>query len=213
MVSILSSRKSVRRLGLAGGCLVPLSLAACTPAPPAHPDDICSVFHEKRGWYHAALRQEKKWNVPFSVPMAIMYQESGYHSNLHTKRTYILWFIPWGYVTTAYGYPQAKTDIWQDYQKATDTSASRENFADSLDFINWYVTNTRKQNRVPVTDGMRQYLAYHEGWGGYRKRSYASKGWLMTVARKVGARANVYAAQYASCENDLKDKGFWSWLF
>ncbi len=35
----------------------------------------------------------------------------------------------------------------------------------------------------------------------------------MTVARKVGARANVYAAQYTSCEQDLKDKGFWAWLF
>nr|WP_199897593.1 hypothetical protein [Asaia platycodi] len=142
--------------------LTALLLSACTPAPPAHPDDICSVFHEKRSWYHAALREEKKWNVPFSVPMAIMYQESGFHSNLHTKRTYILWFIPWGYITTAYGYPQAKTDIWQDYEKASDTSASRENFADSLDFINWYVTNTKKQAKVPVTDGMRQYLAYHE---------------------------------------------------
>lgn len=126
----------VRRLG-ALSCLV-LVITGCATAPPAHPDDICSVLREKRHWYHVALRQERKWGVPFSGPMSFMYQESGFHSDLHTRRTYFLGFIPWGHVTTAYGYPQAKTDMWRDYERATGESASRENFADSLNFINWY---------------------------------------------------------------------------
>ncbi|AOX17445.1 transglycosylase SLT domain-containing protein [Kozakia baliensis] len=202
---------SVRSLGvLLSGTVM---LTGCATPPPAHPGDICSVFHEKRHWYHVALRQERKWGVPFSGPMAIMYQESGFHSGLHTKRTYFLGFIPWGYVTTAYGYPQAKTNIWREYERATDNDGSRENFADSLDFMNWYMVNTRRQDGVPVTNTFAQYLAYHEGWGGYRARSYRRKPGLTAISMRVARRAEIYAAQFRGCAESLKDKGFWSWLF
>ncbi|QDH17874.1 transglycosylase SLT domain-containing protein [Swingsia samuiensis] len=188
-------------------------LSACVSSPPQHPDNICSIFQEKRHWYHVALKTEKKWHVPFSIPMAMMYQESGFHSNLHTKRTYFLGFIPWGYITTAYGYPQAKTDIWHEYEHVTHQRSSRENFADSLDFMDWYITISHQQNNIAVQDAMQQYLAYHEGWGGFRRKTYLHKPWLVNVAQKVSIRSSRYSHQYARCEESLKDKSFWSWLF
>ncbi|QHI96151.1 hypothetical protein GT348_07830 [Aristophania vespae] len=196
-------------LGQVGGLLLLLgSLTACATSPPAHPGNLCDIYREKRGWYHAAMRQERKWNIPSSVPMAMMYQESGFRSNVHTRRRYILWVIPWGYITTAYGYPQAKDEVWSDYEKKTGRSGRRDNYADALDFMNWYITNTKKINGVPVRNATNQYLAYHEGWGGYKRRSYASKGWLVKVARKVGSRASTYQRQFNGCKQSLKG-GFW----
>lgn len=190
-------------------------LAACATAPPSHPGNLCAIYREKRGWYHTAMRQEEKWNIPSSVPMAIMNQESSFRSNVHTRRTHILWVIPWGYVSTAYGYSQAKTDVWRDYERRTGVSGSRDNFADALNFMNWYITNTRRINHVPVTDGTRQYFAYHEGWGGYRRRSYTSKAWLVDVAHKVGRRADLYRRQFEACRDSLKGgfwENLWNWL-
>lgn len=192
------------------------ALSACATPPPAHPNNICDIFREKRGWYHAAMREQAKWNVPSAVPMSMMYQESSYRSNVHTKRTYILWVIPWGYVTSAYGYPQAKDEVWDEYQKSTGTSASRENFGDSVDFMNWYITGSRKTLGIPVTNATQQYLAYHEGRGGYSRRSYASKAWLVRTANKVGTRATQYQAQYNGCKDSLKGgfwERFWNWMF
>ncbi|WP_370517987.1 hypothetical protein [Saccharibacter sp. 17.LH.SD] len=190
------------------------SLAACATAPPSHPGDLCAIYREKRGWYHIAMRQETKWNIPSSVPMAIMNQESSFRSNVHTRRTHILWIIPWGYVTTAYGYAQAKDEVWHDYERRLGISASRDDFGDALNFMNWYITTTRRVNGIPVTNATNQYLAYHEGWGGYRHRSYASKAWLVNVARKVGARASLYQQQFDGCKESLQEEGsFWDWLF
>ncbi|XAO72320.1 MAG: hypothetical protein AAYR33_00565 [Acetobacteraceae bacterium] len=190
-----------------------LFMTGCVPSPPSHPENICAIFKEKRSWYRAAIRQEKKSGVPLNVPMAIIHQESGFHSNLHTQRTYFLWVIPWGHITSAYGYPQAQNGAWADYERANDTSGSREDFEDSLKFINWYVTETRRTNHVPVYDARRQYLAYHEGWGGYQKGTYRRKSWLVRVARNVGGRAARYRRQFARCRESLKEHGFWSWLF
>ncbi|WP_241663799.1 transglycosylase SLT domain-containing protein [Oecophyllibacter saccharovorans] len=193
-------------IGLAGLCL--LQLAGCASPPPQHPGNLCDIFREKRGWYFSAMKEEAHWHVPSAVPMAMMYQESGYHSSLHTKRTYILWIIPWGYQTTAYGYPQAKDEVWDEFNQATGRDGSRENFGDSLDFMDWYIAGNQKNLGIPVTNAAQQYLAYHEGRGGYSRRSYSSKGWLVQVAGKVGARARAYQRQYDSCKESLKP-GFW----
>ena len=212
--------KNRERMGSmrAGVALVLLGglLAGCTTTPPRHPDNICDIFQEKRGWYHAAMRQEAKWHIPVSVPMSIMNQESSFRANARTRRTYILWIIPWGHISTAYGYAQAKNEIWHDYQRQTGAGGSRTDYADALNFMNWYITNTRKVDGIPVTDATRQYLAYHEGWTGYRRRTYVSKGWLVTVARKVGHRAQEYQQQYDACRDRLKGgwwENFWDWLF
>lgn len=131
---------------------------------------------------------------------------------MRTRRTYILWVIPWGHVSTAYGYSQALNGVWKQYEKSIGGSADRTDFADALDFMNWYMTRTKNINHIPVNDAMRQYLAYHEGWGGYSRRSYARNRGLITIAKRVGKRASLYERQYAGCRESLQET-FWEWLW
>src|SRR3546814_15996427 len=75
----------------------------------------------------------------------------------------------------------------------------RSDFDDALDFMGWYISKTQRINGVSKWDAYGQYLNYHEGWTGYRNRSYAHTAWLKRVARKVQARAERVGAQYRSC--------------
>ncbi|SDT06747.1 transglycosylase SLT domain-containing protein [Pseudomonas granadensis] len=185
-------------------------LTGCGTSPPRSPEDICEIFREKSDWYDAAQVTQKRWGVPIQVPFAIMYQESGYRYDAKTPRKYLLWVIPWGRVSTASGYAQAKDEVWADYQKSTGRNwADREDFDDAIDFIGWYMDKTTSINGVYKYDAYNQYLNYHEGWGGFRNKTYASKAWLPTTARKVQVRSDTYARQYAGCKEDL-NRGFWS---
>ena len=66
--------------------------------------------------------------------------------------------------------------------------------------------------RISKKDYYRQYLAYHEGQGGYRNKSYLKKKWLIKVAKKVRSNASRYAQQLKKCEGQL-DKGWSIWPF
>lgn len=70
------------------------------------------------------------------------------------------------------------------------------------------MNKTYSVNRVSKWDAYGQYLNYHEGWGGYRQRSYDAKPWLKTVSQKVQTRASLYGAQYKSCEQELSGGGW-----
>lgn len=197
----------------AGLLLLTACLAACSTSPPRTPDDLCGIFREKNDWYDAAKVTQQRWGVPIQIPFAIMYQESGFHQDAKAPRKYLLWVIPWGRVTTAAGYAQAKDEGWNDYRKSTGRSgASRKDFDDAIDFVGWYMDKTYTINGVSKWDAYDQYLNYHEGWGGYRQRTYAGKAWLPAVAGKVQARSQMYAQQYAGCKDDL-NRGFWSRLW
>lgn len=198
-------------LGLSAG-----ALSGCVTPPPRHPGNICDIFREKRNWYYAAMRQEARWHIPASIPMAMMKHESAFRADARTRRTHILWIIPWKRITTAYGYGQIENGVWREYQRSTGAGGSRTNYADALQFMNWYITTSHKVNGIPLTDAMKQYLAYHEGWGGYRRRSYANKAWLIGLAKQVDRRAHIYQKQFDSCKEDLKGslwERFWHWLF
>lgn len=189
------------------GSVVALSGCAST-APPSEPNNICSIFKEKRGWHHAALQAEKKWKVPVHVPMAMMYQESSYIHNARPPKKYILGFIPNGRISSAYGYSQALDGTWAQYQKQTGRGGSRTKFDDSIDFMGWYIDQTHKQNKISKWDARIQYLNYHEGQGGYRRGTHNSKGWLLNTAKRVDSRAKTYRQQYLACQSDLP-KGRW----
>ena len=47
------------------------------------------------------------------------------------------------------------------------------------------------------------YLAYHEGNGGYQRRSYSDKRWLLDAASQVQGNASRFAVQLDSCRRDL----------
>lgn len=189
-------------------------LIGCSTAPPQKPDDLCEVFFEKRDWYDAANRMSEKYGVPIQVPMAMMYQESSFKHDAKPPRDYILWVIPWGRVSSAYGYSQAKTPTWTDYQRETGNSwASRDSFDDAIDFMGWFITKSAKVNGVSKWDAYAQYLNYHEGWGGYRRQTYLKKPWLISVARRVKQRAGVYGTQLRGCEEDLQRSWLWHIFF
>ena len=86
-----------------------LALAGCATAPPSNPDNICAIFREKPDWHDAALKVQKKWGAPVPIPMAMMYQESSFKQDAVPPRYYFLGLIPWGRVSSAYGYAQVRT--------------------------------------------------------------------------------------------------------
>lgn len=178
-----------------------LLLAGCATTPPMNPENLCAIFQEKPDWREAAVNTERKWGVPPPVPMAMMYQESSFRDDALPPRYYFLGIIPWGRVSSAYGYAQAKDETWSDYQKeAGGWRSSRDDFDDAMDFMGWYINKTYQINGIPKDDAYGQYLNYHEGWTGYRNHSYDNKTWLKRVAARVEARAKRFSAQYRNCE-------------
>lgn len=190
-----------------------LLLSACATTPPSDPQDICAIFQEKPDWHDAALEVQQKWGAPVHVPMAILYQESTFRHDAQPARAYVLGFIPWGRISSAYGYAQALDATWDAYEEDTGRwFAKRDDFSDALDFVGWYMNRSAALNGVSKWDARGQYLNYHEGWTGYRKRSYDSKSWLKSTAQKVQQRAERYGAQYRACSQDLGKRGLFGWF-
>ncbi|MBU2114952.1 MAG: hypothetical protein KKE94_14400 [Gammaproteobacteria bacterium] len=189
-------------------------LVGCATPPPQNTSNICKIFAEHRDWYHAAADARDKWGVPIHVPMSIMYQESSFKHNAKPPMRWFLGFIPYGRASSAYGYSQAKTVTWDEYVKEADRFwASRDDFADAIDFIGWFMDKSQRLNGTSKWDAYAQYLNYHEGWGGYRRGSYKSKAWLINTAKRVDSRAKNYAAQLKGCEDDLKRGWLWRLFF
>ena len=63
-----------------------LTLSACVSSPPEKPDNICEIFQEKRSWYKAAIRSEKRWKLPPYVLMAFIHQESSFQAKIKPER-------------------------------------------------------------------------------------------------------------------------------
>ncbi len=194
--------------------LLPLFwLTGCATAPPSDPENLCAIFREKPEWHQAALKMRDKWGVPPQIPMAMMYQESSFREDALPPRDFLLGFIPWGRVSSAYGYAQAKDETWDDYrQEAGSWLASRDDFDDAMDFMGWYISKTQRLNGVSKWDAYGQYLNYHEGWTGYRNRSHDGKPWLKRVSTLVNQRAERFGAQYKRCEGDLNRGGLFGWF-
>ena len=188
-------------LGAAGAWL----LTGCATNPPSNADDLCAIFDEKSGWYKAAAKSHNRWGSSIPVMMAFAHQESSFRAKARPPRKKILGFIPWRRPASAYGFAQATNDTWTAYRKSTGHwSADRDNFADAMDFVGWYNEQSKRQSNIVKTDAYHLYLAYHEGHGGFNRRSFARKKWLKDVARKVATRSDRYAGQLATCEKRLK---------
>ena len=190
------------RNGLIIGLLL---LTACSASPPRQTENLCQIFTEKEDWYPAARAAEMRWGIPIPTQMAIMHQESSFIADAEPPRPLILGFIPWFKDSSAYGYPQAQDSTWADYQHQTDRwFTSRDNFADSCDFIGWYCAISQRKLGIPPEDAYSLYLSYHEGHGGFRRNSHHHKQWLLTTAQKVANRAKRYTAQLTSCRAQLE---------
>ena len=189
-------------------------LSSCVSPPPENTANICSMFEERRSWYKAAKKAEKRWGTPVYVSMAIIEQESSFQGRAKPERTKLLWVIPWRRPSSAYGYAQVLDETWADYKEdAGNWGARRSSFSDAMDFVGWYTNSSTRRNRIARNDAYNLYLAYHEGNGGWARGSYNSKGWLMDVARNVQNTANVYQNQYQSCERELGRNWFMRLFF
>jgi hypothetical protein len=202
----------VRRCILA--LLLLFTVSACTTSPPRDVDNLCAIFAEKDGWYGDAADVREAWGSSIPVMMAIIYQESGFQADVRPPRTKLLGFIPWSRPSSAYGYSQAKTTTWEEYERdAGRFGADRDDFADAIDFVGWYNQQSLKRSGISPQNSYGLYLAYHEGHGGYNRATYLQKPWLMAVARKVESRASQYQGQLLICESRLhRDDGFFDWF-
>ena len=207
MFSSLSFFKALRSLCCV---LFVFILTACVSHPPSDVNNICNIFRQYPKWYDDALKAERRWNIPVAIQMAIIHQESKFDAHARPPRKKILRVIPWKRPSSAYGYTQALHDTWKQYKQNNGSLfASREDFSDGVNFIGWYANQAYIRAKVSRTDAYPLYLAYHEGIGGYQRRTYLQKPWLITVARKVKARSQIYALQLNSCKQSLKSR---SWL-
>ena len=204
---------SNRRRKIVAVCAMIILQLGCATTPPKNQTDLCSIFYQKEGWYTAALAAQKKWGTPIAVQMAIIHQESNFQSNVKPPRDWFLGVIPLPRSSSAYGYGQAQDSTWDWYIKSTGSSgADRDDFSDVTDFIGWYSNVSQRKLGVSKWDSEKQYLAYHEGHGGYSRGTYLAKPWLQRVAKKVGAEAKRYASQLKGCESNL-DSGWSFWPF
>ena len=193
---------------------VSLFFGCATPPPPGNPDNICEIFRENDQWYDDASESSKKWGIPIPVMMAILHQESRYIHDAKPPRTTCLWIFPGPRPSSAYGYAQVLDSTWEEYQESTDNSwADRDDFGDAIDFVGWYCALSVKKCGISPNNARNLYLAYHEGRGGYNRKTYAKKAWLLKVADKVQNRAVKYRGQLAACEHEFRDGGCCLWPF
>ena len=150
----------------------------CASKPPSQQENICSIFEQKSSWYRLANKSFDKWGV-----------------------------IPWSRKSSAFGYTQAIDATWDWYRDENNKPlASRVNFADAIDFTGWYINKSYQINGINKGDAYNQYLAYHEGHGGFKKKSYQSQSWLIDVAKKVKIRSDKYENQLDNCEHKFQKK-------
>ncbi|USD65695.1 hypothetical protein [Vibrio sp. SCSIO 43136] len=198
-----------RKLQTLSALLALLTLAGCATAPPKQQSNLCEIFREKPSWFDDAVDMEERWGTPIQVAMAFIKQESSFVHDARPPKDYVLGFIPWGRVSSAYGYAQAQDPAWSDFQKATNHGGSRTNFDDAMMFVGWYTHETQRQLGVSKWDAYNQYLAYHEGRGGFKRKSYNSKPSVKKVARKVEQQAKDYGWQLKQCRKELEDNQSW----
>ncbi len=191
------------------------ALLGCTTPPPKQPDDLCSIFKERPGWYRDSRAAQRRWGVPIPLQLAVVYQESSFRARARPPRRRFLGFIPWRRPSSAYGYGQATRDAWDAYRRGTGRgSADRDDYGDVVDFIGWFGAQGADRYGIPRDQPVPFYLSYHEGHAGYLRRTHREKAWLAGVARKVDARASRFKGQLLGCQEALeKLLRRWWWPF
>ena len=167
---------------------------------PRNLENACAIVAERPAYLRAMRDAERRWGVPIHVQMATIHQESKFIGDARTPHQYALGIIPIGRQSSAYGYSQALDGTWDEYRQSTgNRRARRDNIRDATDFMGWYMNGTTQRLGVSKLDAGSQYLAYHEGRGGFSRGSHNSKPWLITVASRVNSRSQLYQMQLASC--------------
>ena len=180
---------------------------ACTSIDNINTADSCILFEKKHNWYKSTKKSYDKWGVPISLQLAIINQESSFNQFAKPKRKRLFGIIPGLRPSTAFGYAQVINPTWDWYKSRTGNfNASRANFSDITDFIGWYTTQSNKMLGISMNDYYNHYLAYHEGQGGWQKKTFNSKKWLLEIAKKVETQSNIYKNQLLECQSNFDKK-------
>ena len=189
-------------------CIIFIFFVACTTNQQINTANSCIIFEQKKNWYKSTKNSFDKWGTPIALQLAIINQESSFTQFAKPERKKIFGIIPGLRPSTAFGFAQVTNPTWDWYKTKTgNKNASRANFSNVTDFIGWYVTQSEEIVGISKKDFYNQYLAYHEGQGGWKRKSFNSKKWLLGVAKKVETDANKYNNQLKDCENKLNAKG------
>ena len=175
-------------------------LSGCVTDRNFNQSNLCDIFQTNPQWKSYAEKTKDKWGVPVSLQLSFIKQESSFNRTARPPRQKVLGLIPGLRPSSAYGYSQALDGTREEYKQSTGNyNADRKNFADASDFIGWYVDGSYRLLKIEKTDVYNHYLAYHEGKGGFQKKSYNKKKWLLEVAKKVENQAKEYSDQIKKC--------------
>lgn len=195
-------------LKLSALVLITALLIGCAEPQPQNINNACDMLNEKKSWYSAAAHSQERWSIPMEVTLAFIHQESSFKGKAKPPRKELFGFIPWVRTSSAAGYAQALDESWKEYKKENRRRfARRSSFKDAVDFIGWYNHKSMKQLNLASDDAYSLYLAYHEGRGGFSRKSYQQKDWLIEVAKKVQQRSVKYRKQLDNCS--LEKPGSW----
>ena len=184
-------------------CLIPVLffLLSFIKFTPSNIDNACDIFQEKSDWFDAANDSSKHWGIKIPVLLAIIHQESKFVADAKPPRVWLWGVIPWGRISSAYGYAQALNGTWNEYRDSDGSFfANRDDFEDAVDFVGWYCRKIHNELGISLDDAQRLYLAYYEGIEGYRQRNYAKKSWLQKGASEVAKRTKLFQQQLNSCQ-------------
>ena len=181
--------------------LLIIFIAGCSSIP-QNTSNSCSIFNERYLWYKHAKKTEQKWGTPIYIQLAIIKMESDFDWLAKPPRQKLFKIIPFKRPSSSFGYSQAVKGTWEQYKNETGNKlATRTRFKDSVDFIGWYTDKTESLLKISKKDAFRQYLAYHEGWGGYK--NYKNNQKVIVLAKKVEKQSNKYKAQLQDCQKRL----------
>lgn len=143
--------------------------------------------------------------MPQEMMMAVMRHESNFDGEAQAPRKRYLGVIPGGRLSSAYGYAQALDATWEEYQQRTgNPDAERDEFADAIDFVGWYLNRARRSLQIGRQDGYHLYLIYHEGHRGFLRKDYEKNPRLMAVAKRVDETRRRYRGQLRKCGPEEK---------
>ena len=176
-------------------------ISACSSIP-KNTSNGCSIFNERYLWYKHAKKTKQKWGTPIYIQLAIIKMESDFDWLAKPPRQKLFKIIPFKRPSSSFGYSQAVKGTWEQYKNETGNKlATRTRFKDSVDFIGWYTDKTESLLKISKKDAFRQYLAYHEGWGGYK--NYKNNQKVIILAQKVKKQSDKYKAQLQDCQKKL----------
>ena len=179
--------------------------SGCAVYQPQDTNNICNIFGGEPDWYEAAVAAKNRWKTSIPDMMAIMHQESRFVGHAKPKRKWFLGFIPLFRKSSAFGYAQAQDPVWDEYTADGHAFKVRDDFADAINFIGWYMNGSSRSIGIKKSDIYSQYLAYHEGRGGFKRKTYNKKPWLKRVAGKVKRQSQRYRGQLNGCKARLDD--------